>query len=70
MSALELGDDKDGMVIAHPDKNENGRMSLVPVEFETAELVRGLVHSIDERARSKGLKLIVDIKSLWIVLVK
>ena len=42
-------------------KIEDGRMSLVPVEFETAELVRGLVHSIDERARSKGLKLIVDI---------
>ena len=42
-------------------KIEDGKMSLVPVEFDTAELVTGLVNSISERARSKGLEFMVEL---------
>ena len=42
-------------------KIEDGKMNLVPVEFDTTVLVNGLINSISERARSKGLDLIVDI---------
>ena len=42
-------------------KIEDGKMNLVPVEFDTAVLITGLVNSISERARTKGLELIVDI---------
>ena len=42
-------------------KIEDGRMSLVPVEFETSVMVNGLVNSISERARTKGLELKLDI---------
>lgn len=42
-------------------KIEDGRMSLVPAEFETQELVNGLVNSIYERAKDKGLKFNLDV---------
>jgi len=42
-------------------KIEDGRMNLVPAEFETRELVDGLVNSISERAREKNLTFKVDI---------
>lgn len=42
-------------------KIEDGKMSLVPVVFDVKELVNNLVNSISERARSKGLELIIDI---------
>ena len=42
-------------------KIEDGRMRLVPVEFETATLVTGLVNSINERAKNKGLEFKVEI---------
>jgi signal transduction histidine kinase/CheY-like chemotaxis protein len=42
-------------------KIEDGRMSLVPVEFETSVMVNGLVNSISERAKTKGLELKLDI---------
>ena len=42
-------------------KIEDGKMSLVPVEFDTAGLITDLCNSVSERARSKGLELITDI---------
>ncbi|MCR4841203.1 MAG: response regulator [Lachnospiraceae bacterium] len=42
-------------------KIEDGRMHLVPVEFETVGFVNGLVNSINERAKSKGLYLEVNV---------
>ena len=42
-------------------KIEDGRMNLVPVEFETAGLVSSIVNSISERARTKGLELKVSV---------
>ncbi len=42
-------------------KIEDGRMSLVPVEFETADLISGLVNSISERAKSKDLEFKLDV---------
>jgi len=42
-------------------KIEDGKMSLVPVEFDTAELINSLINSISERARTKGLEFNVDI---------
>ncbi len=42
-------------------KIEDGRMSLVPVEFETCELINGLVNSISERAKEKNLEFKMDI---------
>ena len=42
-------------------KIEDGKMSLVPVEFDTAELISGLVNSIGERAKGKKLDFIVNI---------
>ena len=42
-------------------KIEDGRMNLVPVEFETAGLVSSIVNSISERARTKGLELKVNV---------
>lgn len=42
-------------------KIEDGKMNLVPVEFDTTVLITGLVNSISERARSKQLELIVDV---------
>ena len=41
-------------------KIEDGRMRLVPVEFETLSLITGLVNSISERARTKGLEFTVE----------
>ena len=42
-------------------KIEDGRMSLVPAEFETLELINSVVISISERAKDKGLELRLDI---------
>ncbi len=42
-------------------KIEDGKMNLVPVEFDTTELITGLVNSISERAKAKQLDLIVDV---------
>ena len=42
-------------------KIEDGKMSLVPVEFDVADWVGGLVNSINERARAKGLELKIDV---------
>ena len=42
-------------------KIEDGKMSLVKVEFDVAEWVSGLVNSIQERARAKGLELKIDV---------
>jgi CheY-like chemotaxis protein/HPt (histidine-containing phosphotransfer) domain-containing protein len=42
-------------------KIEDGKMSLVMVEFDVTEWVNGLVNSIQERARAKGLELKIDV---------
>lgn len=42
-------------------KIEDGKMELIPVEFDVNELTHGLVNSISERAKAKGLDLKVDI---------
>ena len=42
-------------------KIEDGKMSLVPVEFDTAELIDALINSVSERARAKGLELNIDV---------
>ena len=42
-------------------KIEDGKMTLVPVEFDFAELISGLVNTISERAKAKGLAVNVDI---------
>ncbi|MBR6986581.1 MAG: response regulator [Clostridiales bacterium] len=42
-------------------KIEDGKMTLVPVAFDVAELIGNLVNSISERARVKGLEFHVDI---------
>ena len=36
-------------------------MTLVPVEFDTAEFINNLVNSISERARAKGLEFAVEV---------
>ncbi|MBO4580221.1 MAG: response regulator [Clostridiales bacterium] len=41
-------------------KIEDGKMALVPVEFDTAELINNLVNSVEGRAKAKGLDLIVE----------
>ena len=42
-------------------KIEDGKMNLVPAEFEIKILVNGLVNSISERAKTKGLALKIDL---------
>ena len=42
-------------------KIEDGKMTLVPVEFDSSELITNLVNTISERARAKGLEFITDI---------
>ena len=42
-------------------KIEDGKMDLVPVEFDTAELISTLVNSISERAKRKKLDLVVNV---------
>ncbi|MCR4671534.1 MAG: response regulator [Saccharofermentans sp.] len=41
-------------------KIEEGKMTLLPVKFDTAELISGLVNTVGERAKSKGLDFIVE----------
>ena len=41
-------------------KIEEGKMEIVPVEYDTASVINNLVASISERARGKGLELIVE----------
>ena len=43
-------------------KIEDGMMHLVPVEFDMVDMLDGLVHSIDERAREKDLEFIVNVE--------
>ncbi|HCA21545.1 MAG TPA: hypothetical protein DEO87_04095 [Lachnospiraceae bacterium] len=42
-------------------KIEDGKMNLVPAEFEIKILVNGLVNSISERAKTKGLAFKIDL---------
>ncbi|MCR5330583.1 MAG: response regulator [Lachnospiraceae bacterium] len=42
-------------------KIEDGKMEIIPVRYETAVLVSGLVNSIYERAREKGLDFITEV---------
>ena len=42
-------------------KIEDGKMSLVPAEFDVAEQINNLVNSISERARAKDLEFKLDI---------
>ena len=42
-------------------KIEDGRMHLVPVTFETKDMISGLYNSICERAKDKNLDLIFDV---------
>ncbi|MCR4813874.1 MAG: response regulator [Lachnospiraceae bacterium] len=42
-------------------KIEDGRMNLVPVEFETVGLINSIVNSISERAKTKGLDFKVEV---------
>ncbi|MBQ9412619.1 MAG: response regulator [Oscillospiraceae bacterium] len=41
-------------------KIEEGKMEIVPVEYGTASFIHNLVASIEERAKDKGLELIVE----------
>ena len=41
-------------------KLESGMMKILPVRYETAALINGLVHSISDRAAAKGLTFRVD----------
>lgn len=42
-------------------KIEDGKMEIIPVKYNTAVLINNLVNSISERAKSKGIDLIVDV---------
>ena len=42
-------------------KIEDGKMEIIPVSYDTASVINNLVHSIQERARDKGLELAVDV---------
>ena len=42
-------------------KIEEGKMTLVPADFHTEDLITALIDSISERAHSKGLELKVDV---------
>ena len=42
-------------------KIEDGKMDIIPVNYDTATVINNLVNSISERAKNKGLNLIIDI---------
>ena len=42
-------------------KIEDGKMEIVPVRYETVQLIDDLVHMISEKARNKGLEFKTDI---------
>ncbi|MCR5790441.1 MAG: response regulator [Lachnospiraceae bacterium] len=42
-------------------KIEEGKMEIIPVEYETASFIGNLVVSVSERARQKGLELSVEV---------
>ena len=42
-------------------KIEDGKMEIVPVKYKTSVLIHGLVGSIRERVKNKGLEFILDI---------
>ncbi len=42
-------------------KIEEGKMEIIPVEYDTASLINNLAVSISERAKDKGLALLVDV---------
>ncbi len=41
-------------------KIESGRLTIIPVEYKTAEMIRDLYHMIKKRSDDKGLKLVVE----------
>lgn len=42
-------------------KIEDGKMEILPTNYQTVGLIRNLVYSISERAKAKGLEVITDI---------
>ena len=42
-------------------KIEEGKMEIIPVEYDTASVINSLVASVSERAKGKGLKFYADI---------
>ncbi|MDD6038614.1 MAG: ATP-binding protein [bacterium] len=42
-------------------KIEDGKMEIIPVQYDTAKLVNNIEHSITERARAKNLEFIVHV---------
>ena len=44
-------------------KIEEGKMEIVPVEYDTTSMLNNLVTSVSERAKKKGLELIVEVDS-------
>lgn len=42
-------------------KIEEGKMEIIPVEYDTSSFINNLVASVAERAKGKGLKLVVDV---------
>ena len=42
-------------------KIEEGKMEIIPVEYDTASMINNLVISVSERTREKGLEFYVDI---------
>ncbi|MBP0967400.1 MAG: response regulator, partial [Oscillospiraceae bacterium] len=37
-------------------KIEDGKMEIIPVRYDTASMINNLIHSVSERAKSKGLE--------------
>ena len=44
-------------------KIEDGKMEIIPVEYDTASMINDLVNAVSERARAKGLALNVSVDS-------
>ena len=40
-------------------KIEDGKMEIIPVEYDTISLINALINSVSERARSKGLEFVI-----------
>ena len=40
-------------------KIEDGKMELIPMEYDTVSMINNLINSVSERARSKGLEFVV-----------
>ena len=51
-------------------KIEDGKMEIMPVRYNLAEMLHNLVNSVAERAKAKGLQFVVDVdKNLPVVLM-